>query len=637
MSASAPTEDGPWHPAPQFRLAVLAGVGDLGAAATAARLAAACVAGGLPLGEARAVPPGGLHGFLHRAVAAGVDVLVTDPRVELDPGAVAALRRVAGADPMIAGVVPRFATGAGQRMPAPYPAVDYGLLPDPRCTYAKASALAMLDERELAGEDHDLVGPMLALNRFGFRMAVAGEAWAFHPDATVPPPPSTVPPSWRPALLRHRASAPAVADAVLEGLRPGPDGRRAVAFDLTHVGSGHSGTTGLARALVHRAAARWTDLSLHVVANPDAYAAHFGDLDGRGVTRCDPAEPRSFAALIRFGQPFLWREMEAAVRRAPVLVLFLLDTIGLDCQHDAPDELDALWRFCIGEADAVLFNSAFTARQFERRFGPPPRVVRVSLHSLALADYGPVRAPEAPPDGRVLVVGNAMPHKRLVETASRLAAAGLGGITTVLGLAADSVPGVTAIPSGSLSPDAMAGHYAEARVVVYPSAYEGFGFPVLEALAHRRPVLVRDLPPYAEIAAGSAERANIHVFADDADLLRRLSPPPAWVEDRVALPARTWDDGADDLRAVLDTALAGAHKAAVVRRIDALRGRMSFMRARAFGDADDADELDRLAWLSARVVQLTVLWLGRHVPGTRTLLAAAHRGLDRLRGRGALP
>ena len=75
----------------------------------------------------------------------------------------------------------------------------------------------------------------------------------------------------------------------------------------------------------------------------------------------------------------------------------------------------------------------------------------------------------------------------------------------------------------------------------------------------------------------------------------------------------------------------------VVRRIDALRGRMSFMRARAFGDADDADELDRLAWLSARVVQLTVLWLGRHVPGTRALLAAAHRGLDRLRGRGGRP
>ena len=636
MSASTPIEDGPWHPAAQFRLAVLAGVGDLGAAATAARLAAAFTAAGLPLGEARAVPPGGLHGFLHRAVAAGADVLVTDSRLDLDPGAVAALRRAAGTDPMIAGVVPRFAPRAERRMPGPFPAVDYGLLPDPRCTYAKASALAMLDDRALAGEGHDLVGPMLALNRFGFRVAVAGEAWALHPDVAVPQAPASVPAAWRPALLRHRASAPAVAEAVLEGLRPGADGRRAVAFDLAHVGPGHSGTTGLARALVRRAAARWTDLDLHVVATSDAYAAHFGDLDG-GLTRCDPADPRLFAALIRFGQPFLWREMEAAVRRAPVLVLFMLDTIGLDCQRDAPDELDALWRFCIGEADGLLFNSAFTARQFERRFGPPPRIARVSLHSLALADHGPEHASDAPADGRILVVGNAMPHKRLVETASRLAAAGLGGVTTVLGLAADSVPGVTAIPSGTLSPDAVARHYAEARVVVYPSAYEGFGFPVLEALAHRRPVLVRDLPPYAEIAAGTAKRANIHAFADDADLLRRLSPPPAWVEDRAAVPDWTWDDGADDLRAVLDAALAGADKGAVVRRIDALRGRMSFMRARAFGDADDADELDRLAWLSARVVQLTVLWLGRHVPGTRALLAAAHRGLDRLRGRGGRP
>ena len=635
MSAAPPIEDGPWHPAPQFRLAVLAGVGDLGAAATAARLAAAFAAAGLPLGEARAVPPGGLHGFLHRAVAAGADVLVTDPRVDLDPSTVSALRRVAGSDPMIAGVVPRFAVRPEQRLPGPFPAVAYGLLPDPRCTYAKASALALLDDRVLSGEDHDLIGPMLALNRFGFRVVVAGEAWAVHPDTTVSPAPAAVPPAWRPALLRHRASAPAMADALLEGLRPGADGRRAVAFDLAHIGPAHSGTTGLASALVRRAAARWTDLDLHVVATPDSYAAHVGDL--AGVTRCDPADPRLFAALIRFGQPFLWREMDAATRRAPVLVLFMLDTIGLDCQRDAPDELDALWRFCIGEADGLLFNSAFTARQFERRFGPPPRVSRVSLHSLDLADHGPVHARDVPPDGQILVMGNAMPHKRLVETASRLVAAGLGGRTTVLGLAAGSIPGVRAIPSGGLSRAAMAGYYAEARVVVYPSTYEGFGFPVLEALAHRRPVLVRDLPPYAEIAAGSAARANIHAFADDADLVRRLSPPPAWVEDRTDVPSRTWDDGADDLRLVLDAALAGADRDAVVRRIDALRGRMSFMRARAFGDADDADELDRLAWLSARVVQLTILWLGRHVPGTRTLLAAAHRALDRLRARRPRP
>ena len=626
--------DGPWRCSADLRVAVQAEVGDLGAAAAAARLGAALTAAGVPLVEARAVPPGTLRAFLQRSAAANTDVLVVDARTLIAPDAVAELRRAADLDPMVAATLPRFTAGRPATPRGRRPALDYVLRPDRRCAYLKASALAALGEAPFSAEGDDLAGPLLALGRVGFRVAVAGGAEAVHPEGAVPAAPAPVPEDWRPALKRQATSAPALADALMGGLEPGPDGKLRIAFDLGHAGPSHSGTTLLARALVGRAAARWTDLALHVVASAPAFAFHFGDL-GDAVTRVDPADTAVFAALVRFGQPFLWGEMDAAVRRAPVLVLFMLDTIGLDCQRDAPDELDALWRFCIGEADGLLFNSAFTARQFERRFGPPPRVARVSLHSLALADHGPVRPPDAPPDGRILVVGNAMPHKRLVETASRLAAAGLGGVTTVLGLAADSVPGVTAIPSGTLSPDAVARHYAEARVVVYPSAYEGFGFPVLEALAHRRPVLVRDLPPYAEIAAGTAKRANIHAFADDADLLRRLSPPPAWVEDRAAVPDWTWDDGADDLRAVLDAALAGADKGAVVRRIDALRGRMSFMRARAFGDADDADELDRLAWLSARVVQLTVLWLGRHVPGTRALLAAAHRGLDRLRGRGA--
>ena len=228
------------------------------------------------------------------------------------------------------------------------------------------------------------------------------------------------------------------------------------------------------------------------------------------------------------------------------------------------------------------------------------------------------------------MIGNALPHKRLRETARLLAAAGLGRPVAALGLAPGAVDGVDGVASGGLSPERMAALYAAARVVVYPSVYEGFGFPILDALAHRRPILVRDLPPYDEIAAGLPERANIHRYRDDADLLRRLADPPHWTDTRAEGPVRGWDDAADDLRATLDAALGGADRARVVRRIDALRGRMSFMRARASGDADGADELDRLAGLSGRLVHGGLLWLGRHVPGTRAALAALHRGFDRL-------
>ena len=636
MTHSDEVADGPWRVSRQFRVAVLAGIGDLGAAAAAARLGSALTAAGQPLVDARAVPPGGLRASLQRAVSTGVDLFVVEALTTFEPTIVDELRRVADRDPMIAVAQPRLAATSQPCHREGEPDVDYVLVPDRRCAYVKASALAVAGTALGAqgGTVDDLVEPLMALNRVGFRIAVARRLTATHPEGPCGPAGPPLPADWRPALARHRASAPALADTLMDGLTRGPDGRCAIAFDLSHAGASHSGTTWLARALIRGAVARWRDLDLHVIATPAAFAFHFGDL-GTEIARIDPAETRIVAALIRIGQPFLWGEIDAAARRAPVLVLFMLDTIGLDCQHDAPDELDALWRFCLAEADGVLFNSAFTRRQFARRFtlrSDMPALA--SLHSLDVAEYRNGEVPEAPEDGAILLVGNAMPHKRLTETASLLAGAALGRSVTAIGLARGAVSGVDARPSGSVTPDEMAALYATARVVVYPSLYEGFGFPILDALAHRRPILVRDLPPYAEIAAGVPERANIHCFADDADLLRQLAHPPLWTDERRAEPVRRWDDATDDLRHILDAALAGASRDRVVQRIDALRGRMSYMRARSFGDAVGADDLDRLAGLSGRVVQMGVLWLGRHVPGTRRLLAAMHRGLDRLRGLG---
>lgn len=628
--------DGPWRVSARFRVAVLAEVGDLGAAAVAARLGHALAEAGHVPAEIRAVPPGGMRLFLHQSASTGTDALILDARTVMAPSAVTELRRVADTDPMIAAVLPHFTPVTGNEPEDAAPAVGYTLLPDRRCAYLKASVLADFGEPWTpGGGEDDLVGPLLALNRFGFRVAVAGRARVAHPEGSSPPDDAALPPGWRPTLVRHRSSAPSLAKTLMEGLRPGPDGRQAIAFDLSHAGPSHSGTTLLARALVGRAAALWNDLSLHVVARPETFAFHFGDLAGT-VTHVDPSDSRVFSALIRFGQPFLWGEIDAAVRRAPVLVLFMLDTIGLDCERDAPDELDALWRFCLAEADGVLFNSAFTKRQFARRFALRPDMpARPSPHSLDLADYRLAGVADAPEGGGILVIGNAMPHKRLRETATLLASAGPSRPVTVLGLEPGAIRGVETVASGSVPPERMAALYAAARVVVYPSVYEGFGFPILDALAHRRPILVRPLPPYAEIAAGLPERANIHAFADDAELLRLLENPPVWTDERAEVPARTWDDAAGDLRSVLDAALANPCHARVVRRIDMLRGRMSFMRLRALGNGDDAvaDDLDRVAGLAGRLVQGCVLWIGRRVPGLRTLIGAAHRFWSGRQGR----
>jgi glycosyltransferase involved in cell wall biosynthesis len=57
---------------------------------------------------------------------------------------------------------------------------------------------------------------------------------------------------------------------------------------------------------------------------------------------------------------------------------------------------------------------------------------------------------------------------------------------------------------GRVSPDELADLYRRASALVFPSRYEGFGQPVLEALACGCPVACSDLPPLREVAGDAA-------------------------------------------------------------------------------------------------------------------------------------
>lgn len=95
---------------------------------------------------------------------------------------------------------------------------------------------------------------------------------------------------------------------------------------------------------------------------------------------------------------------------------------------------------------------------------------------------------------------------------------------------------------------------AHARALVYPSRYEGFGLPPLEALAAGTPVIASDLPTTREVAGGHVRTTPVGDVAALADALAqqlRTGPDGAAVEaGRAHAADYTWQRCAADTAAV---------------------------------------------------------------------------------------
>lgn len=75
---------------------------------------------------------------------------------------------------------------------------------------------------------------------------------------------------------------------------------------------------------------------------------------------------------------------------------------------------------------------------------------------------------------------------------------------------------------GFVTAPEMQALYERCRAVVFPSQYEGFGMPVLEALQHGRPLACANISPVAELVGGAALLFDPADVADMAQAIRTI-------------------------------------------------------------------------------------------------------------------
>ena len=198
------------------------------------------------------------------------------------------------------------------------------------------------------------------------------------------------------------------------------------------------------------------------------------------------------------------------------VVLTIHDLIHLDEPEERSASKVAYYQAVVKpgvlRAARIVTVSAYSRSRIVEWSGVDPARVVVAPNGVS-----PVFTPTGPRHPGVgdylLYVGNDKPHKDLPTLLAALRILRCRGVPLVFAGSCGpylqqlvgelGLLGVVRI-LGPVPDQALARLYRGARALIFPSRHEGFGLPVLEAMASGTPVVAADIPPVREVAGDAA-------------------------------------------------------------------------------------------------------------------------------------
>lgn len=158
-----------------------------------------------------------------------------------------------------------------------------------------------------------------------------------------------------------------------------------------------------------------------------------------------------------------------------------------------------------------------------------------------------------PFDSFILVFGNGFPHKLIATTINHIINTDENYIVVGCEEEGFVAPNIYGYVSGSLSEELINLIYDSCEMLLFPSIYEGFGLPVVDALNYGKEVVIVDRPLNHELESlCPGFRGHLHYYRNYDEL------PQVFFEARNEEPLlhknlydRTWIDVAKDLQPLI--------------------------------------------------------------------------------------